>query len=236
MLSQLLSYPVSTAQLKLALVELTRGIWMKESVAALGVALFGTFGAASAAQAAVNVIDFGAASTGVVTYSGSSLNVSTALDLSKATIAVTTVGSDDTTGIALGTLISLLPLDIVYGSLDGPETIDLSKTWTVAGTTYTETLNELTITRSPVNAITLSFTGEVTGGAFNDTPATLILNANQARGPGVGHAVSVAFTDAAATAVGTPEPSTWVMLLLGFAGLGFAVSRRNAKDRTTLAV
>ena len=144
---------------------------MKKSVAALGVALFATLGAASAAQAAVSVIDFGAASTGRVTYSGSSLDASTALDLSKATISVTTVGSDDTTGIALGTPITLFPLDIVYGSGDGPEAIDLSKTWTVGGTTYTETLSELTITRTPTNSITLSFTGDVTGGAFVDTPA-----------------------------------------------------------------
>jgi hypothetical protein len=208
---------------------------MKNSVAALGVALITTLGAGSAAQAAVSVIDFGAASSGPVTYTGASLNVSTALDLSKATVAVTTVGGDDTTGITLGTLVTFFPLNIVYGSGDGPEAIDLSKTWTVGGTTYSETLNELTITRSPANSITLSFTGEVTGGAFNDTPATLILNANQARGPGVGHAVSVAFTNAAETAMGTPEPSTWAMMLLGFAGLGFAAVRRSAKDRSALA-
>jgi hypothetical protein len=209
---------------------------MKKSVAALGVAVFATIGAASAAQAAVSVIDFGAASTGVVTYGGTSLNVSTSLDLSKATIAVTTVGSDDTTGIALGTPITILPLDIVYGSGDGGP-IELSKIWTVGGTTYSETLSELTITRSPVNSITLSFTGEVTGGAFVDTPATLILNANQARGPGVGHAVSVAFTDAAATTA-VPEASTWVMMLLGFAGLGLPagarrIGRRSPSERST---
>jgi hypothetical protein len=206
---------------------------MKNSVAALGVALIATFGAASAAQAAVSVIDFGAASIGPVTYAGSSLNVSTALQLSGATITVNTVGGDDTTGIALGTPIGFLPLDIVYGSGDGPEAIALSKTWTVGGTNYIETLTEVTITRSPVNSITLSFTGEVTGGAFVDTPAILILNASQARGPGVGHAVSVALTNAAATAV--PEASTWVMLLLGSAGLGFAAVRRSAKGRTALA-
>jgi PEP-CTERM motif len=206
---------------------------MKNSVAALGVALIATFGAASAAQAAVSVIDFGAASSGPVAYTGASLNVSTALDLSGATITVNTIGGDDTTGLALGTPIGLLPLDIVYGSGDGPEAITLSKTWTVGGTTYSETLSEVTVTRSAANSITLSFTGEVTGGAFVDAPATLILNANQARGPGVGHAVSVALTNAAATTV--PEPSTWVMLLLGFAGVGFAAVRRSAKGRTALA-
>jgi PEP-CTERM motif len=207
---------------------------MKKSVATLGVALIATLGAASAARAAVNVIDFGAASSGPVTYTGSSLNVSTALDLSLAVEAVTTVGSDDTTGVTTGTPITIIPLDIVYGSGDGPEAIDLSKTWAVGGTTYTETLTDVTISRSPANSITLSFTGDVTGGAFVDTPATLILNANQARGPGAGHAVSVAFTDAAATGA-IPEPSTWVMMLLGFAGLGFAVTRRSAKNRTALA-
>jgi hypothetical protein len=33
-----------------------------------------------------------------------------------------------------------------------------------------------------------------------------------------------------------PEPSTWVMLALGFAGLGYAVVRRSAKDRSAVAV
>jgi hypothetical protein len=207
---------------------------MKKSVAALGVALIATLGAASAARAAVSVIDFGGSSFGPVTYTGTNLNVSTALDLSGATEAETTVGSDDTTGITTGTSITIVPSNIVYGSGDGPETIDLSKTWTVGGTTYTETLNNVTIDRSAANSITLTFTGDVTGGAFDDTPATLILDASQARGPGVGHAVSVAFTDAAATGA-IPEPSTWVMMLLGFAGLGFAVSRRSAKDRTAVA-
>jgi hypothetical protein len=79
---------------------------MKKSVSALGVALIASLGVISAAQAAVNVIDFGAASSGPVTYTGSSLNLSTALDLSGATDAVTTVGSDDTTGIPTGTLIT----------------------------------------------------------------------------------------------------------------------------------
>ncbi len=32
---------------------------------------------------------------------------------------------------------------------------------------------------------------------------------------------------------GVPEPSTWAMMALGFAGLGYAAFRRNAKGRAT---
>jgi len=35
--------------------------------------------------------------------------------------------------------------------------------------------------------------------------------------------------------VGVPEPSTWAMMLLGFAGLGFAARRRNKKTGSAFA-
>jgi hypothetical protein len=204
---------------------------MKKYIATLGVALIATLGAASAAQATVIVIDFGAASTGTVTYTGASLQASTALILSSAAVKVTTVGTDDTTGIAIGDPITLLPTTITYGAGDGPEAIDFTKSWTVGTTTYNEVLDDVTVFRAPNNTITLEFTGEVTGGAFIDVPATLILSATQARGPstpGSLHAVSVSFTNAASSTV--PEPSTWVMMTIGFAGLGYAAFRqRKAK-------
>jgi hypothetical protein len=37
------------------------------------------------------------------------------------------------------------------------------------------------------------------------------------------------------TIVGTPEPSTWAMMLIGFAGLGFAGYRKAHSARTTLS-
>ena len=37
------------------------------------------------------------------------------------------------------------------------------------------------------------------------------------------------------TVVGTPEPSTWAMMLLGFAGLGFAGYRKARGDRAALS-
>jgi hypothetical protein len=33
-----------------------------------------------------------------------------------------------------------------------------------------------------------------------------------------------------------PEPSTWVMMMLGFAGLGYAAVRRGSKDKAALAI
>ena len=37
--------------------------------------------------------------------------------------------------------------------------------------------------------------------------------------------------------LGVPEPSTWAMLMLGFAGLGYAAFRRNAKgQRSAVAI
>ena len=37
------------------------------------------------------------------------------------------------------------------------------------------------------------------------------------------------------TIVGTPEPSTWAMMLLAFAGLGFAGYRRTKTPRTAFS-
>jgi hypothetical protein len=48
--------------------------------------------------------------------------------------------------------------------------------------------------------------------------------------PNVGYAVAVTGT----FAVSTPESSTWAMLLLGFAGLGFAGYRKAKRDVTDL--
>jgi hypothetical protein len=60
--------------------------------------------------------------------------------------------------------------------------------------------------------------------------------------PNVGYVVAVTGTFAVSTpqvsssAVSTPESSTWAMLLLGFAGLGFAGYRKARRDVTDLAI
>jgi PEP-CTERM motif len=37
------------------------------------------------------------------------------------------------------------------------------------------------------------------------------------------------------TSTSTPEPSTWAMMMLGFAGLGYAAFRRNSKGQTAVS-
>jgi hypothetical protein len=93
--------------------------------------------------------------------------------------------------------------------------------------------------------------GETVTFTSNEIPASAL---------GSGFGVSFAFTDVhpAASTVGVgalrtlapftsdisgdfsatpvPEPSTWVMLALGFAGLGYAAVRRSAKDKAALAI
>ena len=56
-------------------------------------------------------------------------------------------------------------------------------------------------------------------------------------GPGLGVPLPEAEISASFTrrSIAAPEPSTWAMMLLGFAGLGYAGYRRARADRSTLA-
>jgi hypothetical protein len=115
---------------------------------------------------------------------------------------------------------------------------DVLKTWTgiVNGMSdsFSETLTTVVdIDRSTMNAITVTLTGLLSDseGLFVDTPVSLILGANQVGG--AGKAISSSITN---TASNVPEPSTWVMMALGFIGLGYAAVRRGSRDRSALAV
>ena len=215
---------------------------MKNVIPALAVAFIATIGAGSAAQAAVHTIDFGVGvmalggGTLSVTPMGSSLQSSVAFDFDHSKLDVTMVGADDTTGQFLGNAVTLMPTDIMYGSGTGPGTLGMpvKKTWSIAGDMYTETLTDVqSIVRSE-DAITVTLTGMVSDmmGFFPDAPARMQLSATETGGPGA--AISVSFTNFA-TDPTVPEPATWVMMGLGFIGLGYAAVRRGKMKTAMLS-
>ena len=218
---------------------------MRKIVPAVAAAFIAALGAGSTAQAAVNLLDFSANAncpvgcTGI-TYTGTTLGTSTAVDLDGSTWAVSIVLPGDMSGLATGDPIFIKPPSATYGTLNGPGldltlTTPIVKTWGTAGVglgAFTETLDTLTEIDRGTNAITFFLSGHVTGGVFNDAPATMIFGLTQAGGPH--NVVSASLTNHAESTI--PEPSTWVMLTLGFIGLGYAAVRRSAKDRSALAI
>jgi hypothetical protein len=65
---------------------------------------------------------------------------------------------------------------------------------------------------------TLSDTGDV----FVDSSVLLMLSANQAGGS---RSVGVVLTNRSGVTPSIPEPSTWVIMVLGFGALGYAATR-----------
>jgi hypothetical protein len=168
---------------------------------------------------------------GTLLYTGGpTLDESSSLDLDGALLIVTNIGAGDQSGLSLfpdgpdSTVTLTSPIN--YGS--GSGTLDtpivggghILETWTgVGGDLFTETLSEvLSINRATPDEITVTFSGTLSDldSLFVARPAELILSADQSGGPGA--AVGVSITN---TASNVPEPSTWAMMLLGFAGLGF---------------
>ena len=132
-------------------------------------------------------------------------------------------------------------LELIYGSNTGFSggTADVGWTYDVSGVTslidaYASLAGGVTgadaaVTLSEVlsNGSTLSLTGSgVTSTTFSPVGALHVLKDQQNfAGPGSAAFSSIlanGFSDGPAI----PEPSTWAMLMLGFAGLGFAAFRR----------
>ena len=214
---------------------------MRHSViAAFGAALIVTLGASSAADAALINFSF-VTIDGSPEYVGTSVDASNELNLDNALFLVSEVGPGDMSGLAPLSFISLFPTDIVYGTGDGTVDTPISdgpivKSWTGgAGDIFTETLTTVdSIDRSTPNQIIVRLSGMLsdTGAVFADTPAILVINATQFGG--VGTATSVMFTNTATTGV-VPEASTWAMMGLGFAALGYVGPRRRKANLATLS-
>jgi hypothetical protein len=222
---------------------------MKSSVvAALGAAVIGTLGASSATQAAM--IDFSFSPLGgSITHDGSSLDLSSQLDFDGALMLVLNVGAGEASGLSAGDFIRLSAVtspassDIIYGFGDKPSDFPTSLganvilSWPVAPgpgeDTFTETLTTVTsINRGTPDAITVTMSGMVTDTNKLFTPVQLIMSASQAGGSGL---VGVAFTNnTSGLTPSIPEPSTWVMVALGFGTLGYAACRRRKTNIGTL--
>jgi PEP-CTERM motif len=220
---------------------------MRKLIPALAAVIMATIGASSAAQAAL--VDFGVAALGgTITYSGgATLDKSSSIDLDGALLVITSTGAGDQSGLSVfpggpdNTVVLTHPISFGSGTgVVNTPIVGIFKTWTglVNGVSdaFTETLTTVTeINRVTANALTVTLSGTLTDteGLFVNTPAQLILSVNQVGGPGA--TISAAMTNMAA-ATGAPEPSTWVMMALGFVGLGYAAIRRNSKDRSAVAV
>jgi hypothetical protein len=214
----------------------------RSAIVALGAAVIATLAAGSAAEAAM--INFTLVTIdGSPTYGGGgTIDQSTSLDFDDAFLAVSEVGPDDASGLTPGEIdtVSISPTDVVYGS--GTASLALStivtKSWTGdTGDTFTETLTTVdAINRLTPDQIIVHLSGTLsdTDGLFVDAPAFLVVNATQFGG--LGTATSVTFTDTAgAAAPSVPEPSTWVMMALGFGAVGFAAIRRGKASRAAFA-
>jgi hypothetical protein len=213
----------------------------RRAIALLGAAGIATLAASTAAEAAI--IDFGVAvADGAPTYMGTSLDMSNVLDLDQSTLLVVEKGADDASGLPLFSTITLTAdtspasSEIIYGFGTGPSPLgaDVVLSWTGStGDTFTETLTTVTsISRAMTNQIGMTLTGTVSDadGVFTDAPVLVSLTANQANGPG--EALSISFTHTSSFGPAIPEPSTWVMMGLGFGALGYA-ARRQRKTMLT---
>jgi hypothetical protein len=134
---------------------------------------------------------------------------------------------------------------IMYGAGDEPSDLPTSLgaevilSWpTGAGPgadTFTETLTTVvSIDRDTPDAITVVMSGTVsdTMGLFTDAPALLQLQASEALGTVF---PTVTFTNESGLVPSAiPEPSTWVMMALGFGALGYAASRRRGANVAAL--
>jgi hypothetical protein len=210
---------------------------MKRSIiAALSAAVIAMLGGGSAAEAAT--IDFGVTSfDGSITFlGGGSLDQSTTLDLDLSFLVVNEILPGDQSGVSLRDVVSLTAMtsptssQIIYTSGLGPLGAVVILSWVATsgpgvGDVFTETLTTVAaINRAVTDQIGLKLTGTVmdNGRSFMNVPITLNLTASESMG-----LIDVEFTNATTSVTPSiPEPSTWVMMALGFGALGYAGLRR----------
>jgi hypothetical protein len=173
------------------------------------VALAGVGTISNSASAAL--INFSANASGLSVVSSPGDDLSTATSISETSWTI--VG-------ATGPLIVSSPITISVGS-----TIMI----TFDGGLDTDTL---TIGAGDINffnnTLDIVADGHLTGpGAPSDNSSQIVLSFTQSGGKNHTISGSATYTDVGVV----PEPATWAMMLLGFAGLGYAGFRRSGKGR-----
>ena len=141
---------------------------------------------------------------------------------------VNQIGAGDQSTLALGNLVSLTNPNYGSGNI-GSLTGDMTKSWTTAAGTFTETLTSFIINRGTPDAITLLLAGTLTGPGGISQDAFAIVNANQVGGPG--NAVNWSLTDTS-TLGATPLPAALPLFATGLGALGLLASTQEAEGRS----
>jgi hypothetical protein len=184
---------------------------------------------AGSVQAATINIDFGLTPVGgTPSFTGTSLDTSTAFNFGGGLYIVNQIGAGDQSTLALSNTVSLT--NFSYGSGNaGTLTSDLIKTWTTAAGTFTETLTSFIANRATPNALTLVLAGTLLGPGGIDQPAFAILNANEVGGPG--NAVDWSLTNTSTLVSTTPLPAALPLFAsVGLGALGLIGWRRKRKQ------
>jgi hypothetical protein len=191
------------------------------------------------AQAALMDFSLNPATTATPSYTGSTLDTSTAFNLGALTAVVGTVSGSDTTGAVSGESVSFSTASFTYGSgTGGTSPISLTKTFAGTGGTYTETLTSVEVTsRATANQINLELFGVLNGPAgsgFVNTPAGLLLSATQAGG--TTFAVSWSGTELSNPPNNpTPLPAALPLFASGLGALGLLGWRKKRKNAAAIA-
>lgn len=183
---------------------------------------------ASASAAVTTVLNFSEQGRGMTVVSSPPKDLATATSISSTSWIdpdTFTLVSPFTGTVTSFTLTNPVELSATGGTNLGTNVLTI----VVGGVTYTDDLTETMNTYGQVVE-----TGVLKGGTLPATGLDSSLNISYTQSGGTGRGISGSATFIAYSAV--PEPATWAMLLMGFAGLGYTAFRRSAKNRTFAAI
>ena len=189
---------------------------------------------AVAAHAAPTQVNFGFVPIGNISYTGTSLGTSTALDFGNSTFVTNTVGlgqfADDSgafTNMAIGLSQS------IFNYVVGETTVvDFTKTFTTgpggaadSQGLYTAIFSSVTAESISDNFLALTYQGTVTGPSGFSAADTMLINCNQSGGGGL--VANCSFTEQAPPRFAeVPEPATLSLVGMSLIGLLAAGWRR----------